>query len=107
MPFVPGQSGNPKGGGGYSRHAVRFAEKLRAGPVDDALKALERALNDEEGSVQVAAAKEILARGLGKALEHNITLADFSDEEIWAELERRFGIPAPKGANQPKPVNPA
>jgi hypothetical protein len=95
MPWAPGTSGNPKGGGGYSRHAVRFAEKLRAGYVDDALKALQDALGDEEGSVRVAAAKEIISRGIGKPLEVNVTLADFTDDELWAEMERRLQAKKP------------
>ena len=98
MAWQKGQTGNTKGASGYSRHAVRFAEKLRAGPADDALKSLTDALLDEEGSVRVSAAKEILARAYGKPPEVNLTLADFSDEEIWAEMERRLQAKGPAAA---------
>jgi hypothetical protein len=92
MPFVKGQIANPKGsGGGYSRHAARFAEALRAGPSTEALEALLDAVRDRESTDRIAAAKEILARAYGRPSEGVLTLADFTDDQLWAEMQRRVG----------------
>ena len=96
MPFVKGQSGNPSGLNSFGRHAIRLAESLRAGPLQEAVDTLVKALASPDA---IPAAKEIIARAVGKPAEALPTLADFSDAELMAELDRRFGTHAPTASN--------
>ena len=82
-PFLPGQSGNPggrpKGIGAKAReHTDRALEVLRAG------------LDDDDPRVRVAAAKEILDRGYGKAVQMTADmskrLSEFDDAQLDAAI---------------------
>jgi HEAT repeat protein len=95
-PFAPGQSGNP---GGRAKGIAALA-KEHAG---DALRVLVEALADSSGQVRIAAAREILDRGFGKALTMtaDVTdrLDDVDDDTIDAAIEAaRFAL-AKAGGN--------
>lgn len=70
MPFVKGQSGNPKGGSirGHRSKAVReMAQKH----CPKAIKKLAGFLDDEDKAIAVRAADLLLERGYGKAPQSN------------------------------------
>ena len=58
-PWKPGQSGNP---GGRPKGIARLAREHG----DKALNVLVSALDDDDGRIRIAAAREILDRGYGK-----------------------------------------
>ena len=57
--FVPGQTGNP---GGRPKGIAKIAREHG----DRALDVLVNALDDDDGRIRIAAAREILDRGYGK-----------------------------------------
>lgn len=62
-PFVKGVSGNPGGRPGVNKDA----KKLAKANCHKAMQRLIELLDDEDSRVVIAAAREILDRGLGKA----------------------------------------
>ncbi|TGP25890.1 MULTISPECIES: DUF5681 domain-containing protein, partial [unclassified Mesorhizobium] len=77
--FQPGQSGNPGG------RPKGIAAKARE-HADRAIEVLAEALDDQDPKTRIAAAKEILDRGFGKALtmtaDVSNKLDDLNDDAI-------------------------
>ncbi|WP_245514670.1 MULTISPECIES: DUF5681 domain-containing protein, partial [unclassified Mesorhizobium] len=77
--FQPGQSGNPGG------RPKGIAAKARE-HADRAVEVLAEALDDDDTKTRIAAAKEILDRGFGKALtmtaDVSNKLDDLNDDAI-------------------------
>jgi len=82
-PFQPGQSGNP---GGRPKGIAAIARQH----TDKAQEVLTNAMNDPDARVRVAAAKEILDRGYGKAPVFTADLTgkldDLDDDALDAAL---------------------
>ena len=68
--FPPGQTGNP---GGRPKGIAALAREHK----DKALQVLVEALDEDDGRIRIAAAREILDRGFGKAV---VMTADVSDK---------------------------
>lgn len=85
MPFKPGQSGNP--GGRPKGKIKQIAAKARE-HADDVIAALAEIVEDkdEKTSDRIAAGKELLDRGIGKALAITTQiggpLEDMSEDEL-------------------------
>jgi hypothetical protein len=65
IPFKKGQSGNP---GGRAKVISELRDLARAHTAE-AIETLVRALNDKSGSVRIVAARELLDRGWGRAVQ--------------------------------------
>lgn len=82
-PFKPGQSGNP---GGRPKGIAAIARKH----TDKAMEVLTEAMNSADERVKIAAAKEILDRGYGKAPVFTADLTgkldDLDDDALDAAL---------------------
>lgn len=87
MPWVKGQSGNPKGAPKRTDRGRLEYTKMIRGYIPLALEALVQAL---QGDDRVAAVKVILAYGLGKPAEMQLTLSEIPDDVLWAEAQRRY-----------------
>lgn len=83
-PWVKGQSGNP---GGRPKGIAKLAREH----TDRALEVLAEALEDEDKRVAVAAAKELLDRGWGKAvtMSADVTnkLSEIDDDSLDAAID--------------------
>ena len=73
IPFKPGQSGNPGG------RPKGIAAKARE-HTDRAIEVLASGLEDEDPRVRIAAAKEIIDRGYGKAVTMTADVSKHLDE---------------------------
>ena len=82
-PFQPGQSGNP---GGRPKGIAAIARAH----TDKAVDVLVKAMDDDDARVRVAAAKEVLDRGYGKAPVFTADLTgkldDLDDDALDAAL---------------------
>lgn len=92
MVFKPGQSGNPGG------RPKGIAAKARE-HTDRALEVLVEGMDDGDPRVRVAAAKELLDRGYGKAIAMtaDVTnrLDDWSDDDLDAAISAiRASLPS-------------
>ncbi len=95
-PWPKGISGNP---GGRPKGIAKLAREH----TDRALEVLREALEDEDKRVAVAAAKEILDRGWGKAVtmtaDVSKRLDEFDDDTLDAAIDAlRAAIGAPEEA---------
>lgn len=96
--WLPGTTGNPGG------RPKGIAAKARE-HGDKALQVLADALEDEDVRVRVAAAKEIIDRGYGKAVtmtaDVSNRLDDFNDETLDSAIDAlRAAIGAPDPADR-------
>lgn len=64
--FEKGASGNP---GGRPKLITEFRKALESRHYEKALTALEEALDDDDGKVRIAAAREVFDRMFGKATQ--------------------------------------
>jgi len=99
-PFQPGQSGNP---GGRPKGIAALARQH----TDKALDVLVNALDDDDARVRVAASKEILDRGYGKAIAMTADLTNkldaFDDDAIESAIDvLRAAIASPAPAAEGK-----
>ena len=82
--WMPGQSGNP---GGRPKGIAALARQH----TDKALTVLVTALDDDDARVRVAASKEILDRGYGKAIAMTADLTNkldaFDDDAIESAID--------------------
>lgn len=82
--WMPGQSGNP---GGRPKGIAALAREHK----DKALSVLVAAMDDDDGRVRIAAAREVLDRGFGKpvAMTADVSnkLDDLDDDAIDAALD--------------------
>jgi len=69
MPFKKGKSGNPGGGSREVTLAWQDARRMARGKAHAAIDKLVRHMDDPDPKVSIAACKEILDRGLGKAVQ--------------------------------------
>jgi hypothetical protein len=83
-PWAKGQSGNP---GGRPKGIARLAREH----TDKALDVLVEALDDDDKRIAVAAAKELLDRGWGKAVTMTADVSDklseIDDESLDAAID--------------------
>ena len=82
--WLPGQSGNP---GGRPKGIAALAREHK----DKALAVLVEAMDDADGRVRIAAAREVLDRGFGKPItmtaDVSNKLDDMDDDAIDAALD--------------------
>lgn len=91
MPFEPGRSGNPGGRPRKTEEQIKFERRCREWAELFALDKLKKAADSPKAAESIAAVKEILDRGFGKAeavsyIEANVTPQSGSSVE---ELNRR------------------
>ena len=81
MAFKPGQSGNPKGRKPGTAKLQKFRDLVGDAGIKKAVTALVQALDDDDGRVRVAAAKEICNRAFGTPVAAEIE-RDTSEAEF-------------------------
>lgn len=69
MPFKKGQVANPSGPTSQQMTAWQDARRLARGKAHAAIDKLVKHMDDPDPKVSIAACKEILDRGLGKAVQ--------------------------------------
>lgn len=70
MPFVKGQSGNPKGGS-IQGHRSKALRELAQRHCPKAVKRLAEFLDDDDHAIAVRAADLLMERGYGKPIQTN------------------------------------
>ena len=114
MPWVKGQSGNPKGRPKKTPEQIAFEIKCRGYGTDKGFKKLEAWAESDNPAASIAAIKEINGYGFGKPVETQVLDAEitgpsgFSVEDLAAEASELIGEREKEGGgvDSPPSVDP-
>ncbi len=98
MPWIKGQSGNPKGRQKGSK--VLEITELAASHCADAIAVAVELMNGDDAKLKLQAAELLLERGIGRPSSTEIDIALISDERLVEEIRRREELHAERRREQ-------